>query len=70
MTALVEVSVNGDNRTFPAGATVEDVVNVLLPSPRGVAVACNGEVITRGAWGSTTLAPADRLEVLTAAQGG
>jgi sulfur carrier protein len=39
-------------------------------SARGVAVAVNGEVVPRSAWETTGLHPGDRVEVLTAAQGG
>jgi sulfur carrier protein len=37
---------------------------------RGIAVALNGEVVPRSAWEVTGLRPGDRVEVLTAAQGG
>ena len=39
-------------------------------APRGIAVAVNGEVVPRSAWEATGLQPGDRVEVLTAAQGG
>ncbi|HYN94517.1 MAG TPA: sulfur carrier protein ThiS [Pilimelia sp.] len=62
---------NGVPRDLPAGATVADAVGVLVEGPpRGVAVAVNGEVVRRGAWAATALAAGDRVEVLTAAQGG
>ncbi len=66
----LRVMVNGEERSFAPGATVEDVVRELQPSPRGIAVACNGEVVPRSRWGSTSLVERDRLEVLVAAQGG
>jgi len=37
---------------------------------KGIAVAVNGEVVPRSAWETTGLHPGDRVEVLTAAQGG
>jgi sulfur carrier protein len=37
---------------------------------RGVAVALNGEVVARASWHTTTVTTGDRLEVLTATQGG
>lgn len=36
----------------------------------GVAVAVNGEVIPRSAWAARVLLPGDRVELLTAVQGG
>jgi sulfur carrier protein len=62
--------VNGEHRKLPAGSTVEDVVALVAPSSRGVAVALNGDVVPRSAWGVTALAAGDQVEVLTAAQGG
>jgi sulfur carrier protein len=68
----VEVTVNGQARKLPAGATVADVVELLpgAPDGRGVAVALDGEVVRRGAWASTELAAGARVEVVAAVQGG
>lgn len=66
------VTLNGTATTLPDGATVADAVRVLTGpgQPRGIAVARDGTVVPRGAWGDTVLAEGDRLEVLTATQGG
>ncbi|MGW0071125.1 sulfur carrier protein ThiS [Streptosporangium sandarakinum] len=45
-------------------------MKTLTETRNGVAVAVNGEVVSRGAWDSTALADADAVEVLTAVQGG
>jgi sulfur carrier protein len=68
----VTVSLNGDPRELPDGATVADVVRSLGHDPErpGVAVALNGEVVPRAAWAGTSLARGDRVEVVTAVQGG
>ncbi|HKA69440.1 MAG TPA: sulfur carrier protein ThiS [Actinomycetes bacterium] len=78
----VRVSINGAGRELAAGTTVADVVAELAPPPsdndsgpretpaRGIAVAVNDEVVPRTAWPHTLLAEADRIEVLTAVQGG
>lgn len=39
-------------------------------APAGVAVALNETVVPRGLWGATTVRPGDRVEVVTAVQGG
>lgn len=66
----LEVKVNGEARLVAAGATVEDVL-LLLSTPRsGIAVALNGEIVHRGEWAGSVLAAGDRVEILTAAQGG
>lgn len=62
--------VNGEHRELPAGTTVEDVVAILASSRRGIAVALNGDVVPRSAWAGTVLGAGDRVEVLSAAQGG
>jgi len=77
----VRVSINGASRELAAGTTVAHVVAELAPpsdngtappgaSARGIAVAVNDEVVPRAAWPDTVLAEADRIEVLTAVQGG
>jgi sulfur carrier protein len=64
------VTVNGENRDLPPGVTLADVVSQLTESPKGVAVALNGEVVPRGAWPATGLAERDEVEIVTAVQGG
>ncbi|MET8360357.1 sulfur carrier protein ThiS [Micromonospora sp. NPDC005171] len=66
----MELTVNGAGRSVAAGASVADLVGDLVPQSRGVAVAVNGEVVPRTGWPARTLRDGDRVEVLTAAQGG
>lgn len=66
----MKVRLNGADRTLGEDATVADVVATLTTAPTGVAVAVNGEVVPRGAWSGRALRDGDRVEVLTAAQGG
>ena len=79
------VTVNGQQRELPDGATVAAAVAATgaaavaaagagsatgaAPGP-GIAVAVNDTVVPRGAWIHTLLREADRVEVLTAVQGG
>jgi sulfur carrier protein len=66
------VTVNGSAMVLGTGATVTDAVRALTGQdvPRGVAVARDGSVVPRTEWAETVLAEGDRLEVLTATQGG
>ena len=66
------VTVNGEPRELAAGATVASVLELLDVSPgaRGVAVALDGEVVTRSRWSETRLGDGARLEVVAAIQGG
>jgi sulfur carrier protein len=66
------VLLNGDRRTLPEGATVQDAIEAAgVPGDgRGVAVALDGEVVPRGQWSATTLEDDREVEVLHAVQGG
>ncbi|MEI5032969.1 sulfur carrier protein ThiS [Streptomyces sp. S1A(2023)] len=68
--ATVSVSVNGEARAVPAGTDLGGLVGTLTPARSGVAAAVNESVVPRGQWAATTLGEGDRVEVLTAVQGG
>jgi sulfur carrier protein len=66
------LTVNGDPRELPDGATIAGLVAELggAPDGRGVAVAVDGAVVPRSAWDRTELHPGHAVEVLVAVQGG
>jgi sulfur carrier protein len=66
----VKITINGGGVELPEGATVAWAVQTLTALTTGVAVAVNDEVVSRSAWESTRLSDGDRVEVLTAVQGG
>jgi sulfur carrier protein len=68
----MNITVNGQARELGAGATVASVVEMLdvAPGARGVAVALNGEVVSRGRWADTQLSDGSTVEVVAAIQGG
>ncbi|HEX5543548.1 MAG TPA: sulfur carrier protein ThiS [Micromonospora sp.] len=66
----MELMVNGAGRTLPEGTTVAEAVAATTSQDRGLAVAVNGEVVPRADWSATLLRGGDRVEVLSAAQGG
>ena len=66
----MNVVVNGERRELDRGARVVQVVTSLRADPTGSAVAVNGEVVPRSAWPARELHDGDRVEVLTAVQGG
>ncbi|MEW2156768.1 sulfur carrier protein ThiS [Streptomyces sp. NPDC007189] len=66
----MSISVNGERREIAPGTALEAVVRSLVPSPSGVAAAVNETVVPRARWAATALAEGDRIEVLTAVQGG
>ena len=65
----MKVIVNGAARDVDV-VSVEALVEQLITARRGVAVAVNGEVVPRSSWPAARLRDGDRVEVLTAAQGG
>jgi sulfur carrier protein len=64
------ILVNGRPLTGPE--TVAQAVAVTMDAPAriGIAVAVNGEVVPRSEWAGHALRDGDRVEILTAAQGG
>ncbi|MEU3855921.1 sulfur carrier protein ThiS [Streptomyces sp. NPDC028722] len=70
MSVSVTISVNGEPRRIVAGTALDALVGSLTAAPRGVAAAVNETVVPRARWAATALAEGDRVEVLTAVQGG
>ncbi|MFJ9419553.1 MULTISPECIES: sulfur carrier protein ThiS [unclassified Streptomyces] len=68
--STVSVSVNGEAREIPGGLTLDRLVATLTAAPSGVAAALNETVVPRTQWPTTPLGDGDRVEVLTAVQGG
>lgn len=71
----MELTVNGEERAVPDGATVDVLIASLTGvagarQSRGVAVAVGGEVVPRSRWELTQLEPGAVVEILTAVQGG
>ncbi|WP_316740411.1 sulfur carrier protein ThiS [Streptomyces sp. MK7] len=66
----MNISVNGEPRRISPGTVLDTVVRSLTAAPSGVAAALNETVVPRAQWPSTTLSEGDRVEVLTAVQGG
>jgi len=66
----MNVRVNGETKQLPDNATVADLLHELGMPAAGLAVAVNGEVVSR-AWHKNTVVPPDaEVEILTAVQGG
>lgn len=70
MSRHVNVLVNGRLREVSPGTALDVLVKSLTAAPSGVAAALNETVVPRARWSSTRLSEGDRVEVLTAVQGG
>ena len=66
----MQLTVNGTSREVTGALSVGALVEQITEARRGVAVAVNGEVVPRSTWATAGLRDGDRVEVLTAAQGG
>ncbi len=65
------IELNGERIELPDTATVAAAVDKTgAASPRGVAVAVDGEVVPQSEWELTTLSDGQRVEVVGAIQGG
>jgi sulfur carrier protein len=66
----VKICLNGATATVDTGMTIGGVIDGLGKGRRGVAVAVNDEVVPRSRWDETAVRDHDRVEILTASQGG
>ncbi|MFF1509974.1 sulfur carrier protein ThiS [Streptomyces sp. NPDC058326] len=66
----MNVSVNGEARELSGPLTLDALVATLTTARSGVAAALNETVVPRGEWAATPLGEGDRVEILTAVQGG
>jgi len=66
----VQVTVNGEPRAVPVGATVADLVRDLGLQPQQVAVERNKQIVRRADHAAVVLADGDQLEVVTFFGGG
>jgi sulfur carrier protein len=71
MGQALEIRVNGQDVSLSA-ATIADLLaeQAIDIDRRGIAVALNGSVIPRSAWGETAVRPDDSVEIVRAMQGG
>jgi sulfur carrier protein len=67
---MTSILLNGTDLDIAPGATVAAAVALLTDAEGGCAVAVNDEVVPRHAWTERVLTTGDRVEVLTAVQGG
>lgn len=66
----MRITLNGIERATPDDCSLTELVGQVSDRTSGIAVAVNGEVVPRGSWSTTMLAAGDRVELVTAVQGG
>jgi sulfur carrier protein len=67
---MIEIRVNGDSRRYDRPLVVSELLRHMALTGKKVAVERNGEIVPRGAHGSTLLLDGDRLEIVVAVGGG
>lgn len=66
----MKVELNGAPRELADGTTLVDLIESLTGSTRGSAVAVDDEVVPRSTWPEYRLRDGQRVELITAVQGG
>jgi sulfur carrier protein len=66
----MEIMINGNRHEVPEATCLDRAVALISKSATGIAVAVNGDVVSRISWPQVRLADGDQIEVLTAVQGG
>lgn len=69
-TQTVEIVVNGQPRTAPAGTNLHGLLVLFGIEPGRVAVERNREIVPKAKWNSTTIHSGDQLEVVQFVGGG
>ncbi len=67
---MLELKINGENRSFPAPLTVSGLIEQLGYAGKRIAVERNGEIVPKSQHALTALASGDRLEIVVAVGGG
>ncbi len=66
----MRITVNGQQREAADELSLAELVGQISDRSSGIAVALNSEVVPRGSWSGTAVRPGDRVDVVTAVQGG
>ncbi|MDQ2838325.1 MAG: sulfur carrier protein ThiS [Actinomycetota bacterium] len=66
----MQITLNGQPRLATDDISLTELVHQVSDRVTGIAVALNSEVVPRGSWDSTVLSAGDRVDVVTAVQGG
>jgi thiamine biosynthesis protein ThiS len=70
MDSNMQLTLNGEPRDVPDGATITALLTTLGLTPRHVAVEVNEQLVKRDRFDATALAAGDRVEIVTLVGGG
>jgi sulfur carrier protein len=66
----VQITLNGQAHDATEATSLHELVRQVSDRQTGIAVALNSTVIPRSSWPDTAIAEGDRIDVVTAVQGG
>jgi thiamine biosynthesis protein ThiS len=69
-TKTIEVVVNGEPKSIPAGLTVAQLLEWLKIDPAKVAVELNRSIVRKAGWGEAKVEPGAQIEVVWFVGGG
>ncbi|WP_297575529.1 sulfur carrier protein ThiS [uncultured Deefgea sp.] len=67
---MIQISINGEAKTFPASLSITDLVLALDLLGKRIAIERNGEIVAKSQYPATWLADGDVLEMVVAVGGG
>lgn len=67
---MIDIELNGASYRLEAGTTVRRLLEQRTGSARGSAVVIDDEVVPRSRWDDVTFADGQRVQLITATQGG
>ena len=67
---MINIKINNTPHLFKPNTTLEEIINELGISVKGIAVAVNEHIISKTEWNVKTLNESDEVLVIKATQGG
>ena len=67
---MIEIVVNGENRSVPPGSTLLNLLGRLELDPARVAIELNRKIVKTPLWADTVLQPGARIEIVQFVGGG
>ena len=70
MTDDMQITLNGEGRSFPAGTTLHGLVEALNLAPERVAIELNRVIVRRDLWNATVVEGGAEIEIVMFVGGG
>ena len=66
----MQITLNGEGRSFPAGTTLSSLLQTLNLEPERVAIELNRAIVRRDSWGNTVVEGGAEIEIVMFVGGG